>query len=364
MHDTIIEFAGDDNWMVMDLYRFLHFLNVFYNRLYVLRKHETAKQKIGFAELKKDLDNSLYKIEKGDELTVFEISLQSPLKISFQGSGEVLREVREFYKDIKYRNKQEEQEQAIIIKERVAELQIKESEADTRVLIDQQLRAAGWEADTVDIRFSKGIRPEKGKNKAIAEWPTDKGFADYVLFNGLTAIAVVEAKRKTLDVYSAIDQAKRYSRGFQAHDSCEIAGGPWGKFKVPFVFATNGRIFLRQMETQSGIWFCDVRRLQNLRRPLESWYTPDGLKELNRLDLDEAEKKLDEIGFSFDFPIRYYQRDAIIEVEKAIKKGKQTALLAMATGTGKTKTCIALIYRLLKAQRFRRILFLVPFEQR
>ena len=237
--------------------------------------------------------------------------------------------------------------------------QVDLTELDTRKLIDQQLQAAGWEADTSEIRYSKGIRPEKGKDKAIAEWPTAKGWADYVLFNGLTAVAVVEAKRKNIDVYGAIDQAKRYSRGFQADDSCEPAGGPWGQFKVPFVFATNGRPFLRQMENQSGIWFCDVRRPQNLRKPLESWYTPEGLKELGRIDVDTAEKKLDEIGFDFDFPLRYYQKDAILAVEKALKEGRQTALLAMATGTGKTKTSIALIYRLLKAQRFRRILFLV-----
>ena len=130
MPNNIIEFAGDDNWMVVDLYRFLHSLNVFYNRLYVLNEHEKVIQKIGFVELKKELDNSLYQIEKGDELTVFKISLQSPMKISFQGSGEVLKEIREFYKDIKYRNKQEEHEHAIIIEERVAELQIKESEAE------------------------------------------------------------------------------------------------------------------------------------------------------------------------------------------------------------------------------------------
>lgn len=45
--------------------------------------------------------------------------------------------------------------------------------------------------------------------------------------------------------------------------------------------------------------------------------------------------------------------------EAAIANGQRDMLLAMATGTGKTKTCIALIYRLLKAQRFHRILFLV-----
>jgi len=237
--------------------------------------------------------------------------------------------------------------------------QIELTEADTRKLIDQQLSDAGWEVDTVEMRFSKGVRPEKGKNKAISEWSTKSGPADYVLFIGLIAVAVIEAKKQTLDVSSAIDQAKRYSRDFKTHGSCELSGGPWGEYLIPFVFSTNGRPFLRQMETQSGIWFCDLRRPQNLRRSLESWYTPAGLSDLNRINVDTAEKKLDEMSFAFDFPIRDYQKNAIIAVEKTIKEEKQQALLAMATGTGKTKTCIALIYRLLKAQRFRRILFLV-----
>ena len=42
---------------------------------------------------------------------------------------------------------------------------------------------------------------------AIAEWPTDSGPADYVLFAGLTAIAVVEAKRKHKDIPAVIEQA-------------------------------------------------------------------------------------------------------------------------------------------------------------
>ena len=69
-------------------------------------------------------------------------------------------------------------------------------EAATRKLIDAQIQAAGWEADTEAISYGNGVRPTKGKNLAIAEWPTSSGPADYVLFIGLTAIAVVEAKRK------------------------------------------------------------------------------------------------------------------------------------------------------------------------
>ncbi len=243
------------------------------------------------------------------------------------------------------------------------------TEAETRQLIDQQLRDAGWEADTETIRHAVGVRPEKNRNKAIAEWPTASGPADYVLFVGLQPLAVVEAKKRTREVCSAIDQAKRYSRDFVFSEGIEPprptvatsddnvdTGNP---HRIPFVFATNGRPFLRQLETQSGIWFCDLRRPQNIRKPLESWYTPEGLRRRFNSDHTHAEKTLRELDFNFDFPLRPYQKLAIQKVEEAILAGSDSALLAMATGTGKTRTSIALLYRLLKSQRFRRILFLV-----
>lgn len=238
------------------------------------------------------------------------------------------------------------------------------SEAETRKIIDQQLRDAGWEVNSENLRYANGSRPEKGKNKAIAEWPTRSGPADYVLFVGLQPLAIIEAKKNTRSVYSAIDQAKRYSRNFQITDEMEkpelsIVNAENNSHKIPFVFATNGRPFLRQFQELSGIWFCDVRRPQNLRKPLEGWYSPEGLRKRFRIDFTAAEKKLAELDFKFDFQLRKYQEKAIRKVEEAILAGKDAALLAMATGTGKTKTSIALVYRLLKAQRFRRILFLV-----
>lgn len=57
-------------------------------------------------------------------------------------------------------------------------------EAETRKLIDQQLNQAGWIADSATLTCSAGARPEKGKNMAIAEWPTANGPADYMLFSG------------------------------------------------------------------------------------------------------------------------------------------------------------------------------------
>ncbi|OTA47804.1 hypothetical protein BHL85_12930 [Limosilactobacillus reuteri] len=64
------------------------------------------------------------------------------------------------------------------------------TEDETRELIDQQLRDAGWEADTKKITF-KNSKPEKGHNKAIAEWTfPNKERADYALFIGNTAVAL------------------------------------------------------------------------------------------------------------------------------------------------------------------------------
>src|SRR5690606_22456639 len=119
------------------------------------------------------------------------------------------------------------------------------------------LRTWGWEADSVALRYKAGTRPIKGRNLAIAEWPTASGPADYVLFVGLTPIAVVEAKRKAKDVVAAIEQAKRYSRTYDFQGEPPPAGAPWGQYKIPFLFATNGRPFLRQLRTKSGIWFFD-----------------------------------------------------------------------------------------------------------
>jgi len=231
-------------------------------------------------------------------------------------------------------------------------------ESETRLLIDVQLREAGWEADTVALSHRAGVRPAKGRNMAIAEWPTTSGPADYVLFAGLTPLAVVEAKRQRRDVAGAIEQAKRYGRAYGSASEPLVPGAPWGDARVPFLFATNGRPFLRQLRTQSGIWFLDARRPTNHPRPLEGWYTPEGLLALLGQDVARAEAKLAADPPDL-LPLRDYQRAAIAAVEAAIARGRQDLMLAMATGTGKTRTALCLIYRLLKARRFRRVLFLV-----
>jgi type I restriction enzyme R subunit len=73
---------------------------------------------------------------------------------------------------------------AIFAQADAAAAEININEASTRTLIDTQLRARGWEVDTQDMRYATGTRPAKGRNMAIAEWPTKSGPADYALFVG------------------------------------------------------------------------------------------------------------------------------------------------------------------------------------
>jgi len=253
---------------------------------------------------------------------------------------------------------------ALVVKAEAAAAGIDIDEAATRTLIDTKLRARGWEVDTPTLRFASGTRPAKGRNLAIAEWPTKSGPADYALFIGTRCIGVVEAKRQNKNVSSHIDQAQRYARGFHFEGGAEPFGGPWNDssekhFVVPFVFSSNGRPYLKQIETESGIWFRDARKRTNHRRALADWPTPDGLKGMLEIDVEAAQADLKAQPFAFGFPLRPYQKHAIEAVETGLADGVRNMLLAMATGTGKTKLAIAMLYRLLAAKRFRRVCFVV-----
>jgi type I restriction enzyme R subunit len=240
---------------------------------------------------------------------------------------------------------------------------IKLSEAESRKIIDDKLRQAGWEVDTEKLTFKNGTRPQKGKNLAISEWPVGSKFADYALFIGTDFFAIVEAKRQSKEILSDIEQAKVYSR-HAGTENGENLIGKWDEYRVPFMFATNGRPYLRQLETKSGIWFLDGRKSNNHPRALQDWYSPQGLKDLLKKDEEAANEKLKNETFNYltdraGLGLRDYQQKAIEKIEESIEKNKRAILVSMATGTGKTRTIIGLVYRLLKTGRFKRILFLV-----
>lgn len=247
--------------------------------------------------------------------------------------------------------------------------QRQKSEAETRYMIDTQLRKVGWEADTENLRYGKGIRPQNGKNLAIAEWPTlssagNKGRADYALFAGEKLVAVIEAKAEHKDIPSVIDyQCKEYAQNIRPEDEKYVIT-TWGKYKAPFVFATNGRPYLAQLETKSGIWFLDLRESANMPKALRGWISPDGMLKLLESDIEKADKALQTLPYDFlrdkdGLNLRQYQLNAIQAAENAVINGQKNILLAMATGTGKTRTVLGMIYRFLKTGRFNRILFLV-----
>jgi type I restriction enzyme R subunit len=160
---------------------------------------------------------------------------------------------------------------------------------------------------------------------AIAEWPTElkgkNGYADYVLFCGLTPIAIVEAKKENTNVAGKISQAKRYSKGFhntaKMNPAWELQGltVAWpfaedGHYHVPFVYSCNGRPFVKQLAEHSGTWFRDTRAYSNLAKPLSNFHSPQGLLDKLSRSKNKAEQQLKQEGFSC-LRLRDYQVIAI-----------------------------------------------------
>lgn len=295
----------------------------------------------------------------------------------FEKTEEIQKELENIKIDTSNRRTKEERKKLINSRKEV-EL----TESETRYIIDMQLRNAGWEVDTLALNYKlHKTLPEKKKNMAIAEWPCTKedgrrGYADYALFCGEELYGVIEAKRKDIDIPTALNNDSRiYAKGIEIYDLVDSIGNkieslkfcensPFGEYKVPFMFASNGREYNKDLPEKSGIWFLDGRNKKNLPKPLKGFYSPKNLKELLEKDKDEANKKLSEESFEyfenkFGLNLRYYQIEAIKTVEEALIRGQKNVLLTMATGTGKTMTALGLIYRLLKSNKYKRILFVV-----
>lgn len=237
-------------------------------------------------------------------------------------------------------------------------------EQQTRLNIDKQLRQVGWEADTEHLRYSLGVRPEKGRNIAIAEYPCKSGFIDYALFIDTQFIATIEVKKDDKPIYSELDyQGKRYPSDIRDEDK-QYLTGKWEKYQVPFSFTANGKPYNPQDKTLSGIYFLDLRQPENIPQALRCWLSPQQLLQKLQHNTQIANQKLQQKPYDFlqdkdGLNLRDYQIQAVKSVEKAVINGQREMLIAMATGTGKTRTVLAMIYRFLSSNRFHRILFLV-----
>ncbi|WP_319557973.1 DEAD/DEAH box helicase family protein [Thiomicrorhabdus sp.] len=212
------------------------------------------------------------------------------------------------------------------------------SEAQTRAnLIDKLLKNAGWNlSDPTQVveEFDILVEPHK-----VAE-PQSKyeghQFSDYVLLaKDGKAIAVIEAKRTSKDAALGREQAKQYCYNIQKQ-----LGG-----ELPFCFYTNGH----------DLYFWDLENAPP--RKVVGFPTRDDLERFAYIRRNR--KPLTQEFINTSIAGRDYQIRAIRSVLEGIEKKKRDFLLVMATGTGKTRTCIALTDALMRAGHAERVLFLV-----
>jgi type I restriction enzyme, R subunit len=203
--------------------------------------------------------------------------------------------------------------------------------------IDPRLAALGWKL----ARFGAAL-PGAGEPRAIEEYETANGPADYALSVDGRVLGIVEAKKLSLGPQNVLTQAERYSRGARGN------GFDYDGFRVPFLYSTNGEV----------IWFDDVRHPRHRSRRVTDFHTPAALREMLERDVDGACQRLAALPNAHD-KLRPYQAEANTAIEQAIADRKRQMLVAMATGTGKTFTMVNEVYRLMKAGVARRVLFLV-----
>ena len=119
----------------------------------------------------------------------------------------------------------------------------------------------------------------------------------------------------------------------------------------------NGREYASQLETMSGIWYQDLRKKDNAPKALHRWISPNGILKLLEKNISAGNENLQNMPFDLlgdkdGLNLRDYQLKAMQAVESAVISGRQNILLAMATGTGKTRTILGMIYRFLKSGDF------------
>ena len=201
--------------------------------------------------------------------------------------------------------------------------------------------AAGWDKHAQirrEYSFTDGRIIVRGK---LAVRGKQKR-ADYLLFyQSNLPLAVVEAKDNKHPVGGGMQQAIAYAETLD----------------VPFVFASNGDAFMFHDRTGLSTPVERQLGLDEFPSPDELWAKYQAWK-----GLDTPAAKLARQPY-FEDPggkePRYYQRIAVQRAVEAISRGQRRVLLVMATGTGKTFTVFQIMWRLWKAERVRRVLFLV-----
>jgi type I restriction enzyme R subunit len=192
------------------------------------------------------------------------------------------------------------------------------NEAHARVLIDAQLADQGWNPrDATSVRYEVVL--------------ADGTRTDYVLCDRHgRSLAVIEAKRFSINPADAAEQARNYAR----------------QLNVPYVFLANGQ----------EIRFWEWQR-EAYPRPVRTFFKQDDLE--RRAATAQVRRGLLEVPIDARIAGRDYQSECIDTLCKEMAQGRRKLLVEMATGTGKTRTAAALIKRLFQANAITRVLFLV-----
>ena len=185
-------------------------------------------------------------------------------------------------------------------------------ELTRKEMIDPQLEKAGWY-----LRDHSKVKIEIPVDGYDAEpW---NGVSDYTLYreNG-EVLAVVEAKRTSVDVRLAEAQLTYYVTEIEKHQSFR-----------PFGFLANGY----------NIYFADAGL--SAKREVFGFFTRADLE--NLLYIRQNVEPLSSIEINNKIVDRAYQHEAIRRISESFAQGKRNALIVMATGTGKARTTMGLI---------------------
>jgi type I restriction enzyme R subunit len=214
---------------------------------------------------------------------------------------------------------------------------LKNEKHTRKEIIDHRLQQAGWnvnDAMQVVQEFDIIVNSD-----LVKEAPTPYAghqYSDYVLLGkDGKPLAVIEAKKSLVDANIGKEQAKQYCHNIQNEKGGEL----------PFCFFTNGH----------DIYFWNLGNYPP--KKVHGFPTRDDLERYQYIR--KARKALASELINTKIAGRDYQIAAIRAVMEAIEKKKRKFLLVMATGTGKTRTCIALVDALMRAGWAERVLFLV-----
>ncbi len=238
------------------------------------------------------------------------------------------------------------------------------TEAQARIKINKLLEQSGWRffddnGLSANIICEQRVTKKKYKTNDLGNdfEKIENGFVDYLLLNtDKRPIALVEAKKESINPLDAKEQTREYARSLN----------------IRYIFLSNGNVhYYWDLLNGNPIRMSKFLSIKELGEAQKWQPNPEGMASMqidenyiavsqdpNWLTYSEAEKKLAKINKSIRV-LRDYQLTAVDIIKKEYSKGKRRFLLEMATGTGKTLLSAAIIKMFIRSGNADRVLFLV-----